>query len=66
MRLRGWFRRSKRTSWVYCPNCHRDLNGDNDSYVSDRLYVRYTCAGCGVRSEWDFDAPVPIHLGAWR
>lgn len=57
--------RSARTSWVYCPNCRRDLNGDNESFVEDNRLVRYTCATCGFNSEWDFGAPVPLYYGVW-
>lgn len=57
---------AKRSSWVYCPNCRRDLNGDNESFVDDMGgLVRYTCTSCKANSEWLFDAPVPIHLGIW-
>lgn len=55
-----------RTSWIYCPHCRRDLNGDNDSFVDDMgSQVRYTCATCKTNSEFDLDAPVAIYLGVW-
>lgn len=55
-----------RSSWAYCPQCRRDLNGDNDSFIDDiGSYVRYTCASCGFNSQWDFDAPAPVYLYEW-
>lgn len=55
-----------RTSWIYCPRCRRDLNGDNVSWVDNCGGMeRYTCATCGFNSEFDLDAPAPIYLGDW-
>lgn len=55
-----------RTSWIHCPQCRRDLNGDNESFVDDMgSEVRYTCATCNTNSLFELDAPVPIYLGAW-
>lgn len=58
-------RKANRTSWIWCPQCRRDLNGDDASLVSDADTVRYTCATCGFNSEFLLDAPVPIYLGVW-
>lgn len=59
-----------RSSWVYCWNCKRDLNGDNSSYVREvgpYDYVWYKCASCGHHSVFDFGAPAAILLSksAW-
>ncbi len=51
-----------RTSWVYCPQCRHDLNGDDKSFVSDHDgRVTYRCASCGHVSLFDFARyPVPV------
>lgn len=56
-------RAPRRTSWVWCPRCRRDLNGDDASFQrDDNGVVEYVCATCGHRSKWLFDAPVPVLL----
>lgn len=55
-----------RTSWVWCPICGRDLNGDSESFVSDEEFVTYQCATCASISIWDFDAPAPIRLTTYE
>jgi len=63
-------RKPRRTTWVYCPTCRRDLNGDDESYIDSSgdwdQFEQYLCASCGFRSEFDFDAPVPLYLGEWQ
>jgi hypothetical protein len=55
-----------RTCWIYCPGCHRDLNGDNESFVEERDgLARYECATCGRLSSFLLDAPVPVYIGGW-
>lgn len=59
----------QRTCWVWCPVCKHDLNGDDESFVSDdENGVHYRCASCGFRSLFDFDiAPVPVLMpGEWE
>jgi hypothetical protein len=50
------------TCWVYCPRCNYELTAcDKDSFVSDNEDgVTYHCFNCGLKSLWDFDAPVPL------
>jgi hypothetical protein len=58
----------QRSCWVWCPACRRDLNGDNESFVSDdERGVRYRCASCGLRTAFDFDLPAPVRIpGEWK
>lgn len=65
--LRALYRRlsgytPRLTSWVWCPNCRHNLNGDEASFqgYNDRGLVVYECALCAHRSSWDFDAPAPL------
>lgn len=60
--MKFWKRKPKRTSWIWCPQCRHDLNGDDRSftgYDTDGL-AQYKCAACGFRSVFLLDAPVPI------
>jgi len=52
-----------RTSWIYCPVCRHDLNGDNESFVSmpDEV-ATFSCAACSHVSRWLMAAPVPLLL----
>lgn len=51
---------------VCCPACRHELSRDISCYVDDMgSYVRYRCSACGFRSQFDFDAPVPLYLGTW-
>lgn len=53
---------TKRTCWVFCPQCRHDLNGDDKSFVIELgSMVTYRCASCGHISRFFFDAPVPIY-----
>ena len=73
VRLVGWDRfwrrlteimepQPRRTCWAWC-DCGRDLNGDDDSFVSNNGdVVTYRCARCGDESRWLFNAPTPIRL----
>lgn len=60
-----WFKRffdekSTQKLWCWCPQCKEDLCS-NGSFVEDTDLIRYQCAACGNKSEWNFDiAPVPI------
>jgi len=67
-RLRKWWRDRGGTSWIYCPKCHHDLNGDGYSFaqhgMGDHL-AYYRCATCGLQSKFDLDAPVPLYVGDW-
>lgn len=50
----------RKTCWVYCPGCRRDLTETPDAFVSDdEAGVLYRCP-CGRESLWDFDAPTPL------
>jgi hypothetical protein len=61
-----WVVRPKRTCWIYCPECHHDLNGDSESYQFEwNASSCYLCANCGQRSAFDLEPPVPIHIGVW-
>lgn len=54
---------ARRPSWVWCPSCRRDLNGDALSFQTDDGDVAvYGCFTCGLVTEWLFSAPVPILL----
>lgn len=47
-----WKKNRNRYSWLWCPVCRHDLNGDNDSFVKEsknRMFWYYKCANCG----WD-------------
>ncbi len=44
----------------YCPRCGIDLVADPGTTYTDTDLVRYNCGSCGTRSEWLFDAPVPL------
>jgi transposase-like protein len=53
----------RRTSWIYCPGCRRDLSTDNESFVDDMgSYVRYTCATCRTNST-STTPDVTVNLG---
>lgn len=58
-----WFRRKprqpKQTTFLYCPTCNLEQVG-NDCFLEDTDMVRYQCKQCGTKTEWLFDAPVPI------
>ena len=60
-------RQEKRSCFVYCPKCRRDLNGDDKSWThyEDPCLEFYTCASCGAKSRWNFCAPTPLLLD-WR
>ncbi len=51
-----------RTSYVYCPRCRHDLNGDDESFVLEvDGIVTYRCANCTHNSQFDFcHYPVPV------
>jgi hypothetical protein len=44
----------------YCPVCGVDLVTEPGTMHTDTDLVRYNCGACGTRSEWLFDAPVPL------
>lgn len=44
----------------YCPVCGVDLVTEPGTTHTDTDLVRYNCGACGTRSEWLFDAPVPL------
>lgn len=64
------WRDRNRKSWLYCPACHHDLNGDKESFMFERLtningqdesFWFFTCANCGCQSQWLLDAfPMPV------
>lgn len=67
-RLRRWWRDRGRASWIWCPNCRHDLNGDGYSFASHGMgqdLAYYTCATCGFKSKFDLEPPAPIYLGTW-
>jgi formate dehydrogenase maturation protein FdhE len=43
-----------------CPGCRSDLVSCPLTTCEDTDLVRYVCGGCDTKSEWLFDAPVPI------
>lgn len=51
-----------RRSWLYCPLCHHDMNGDNESFIKDDgKFWWYKCDNCGCESKWYFHMlPYPI------
>lgn len=54
---------TKRTSWLYCPHCRHDLNGDNDSFIGEAAqHWFYLCAQCGVGSKFSLHFPVPVYV----
>lgn len=68
--VKKWQRNNKRYSWLYCPACKHDLNGDNESYQFQRLtnvngqdecFWFYKCANCSCESQWLLDVfPMPV------
>ena len=62
----AWFQyvRDNGGALVFCPGCHKQLNGYNNQpfvYDDTGAVVTYTCA-CGAASRWLFDAPCPLLL----
>jgi transcription elongation factor Elf1 len=53
----------KQTTFVYCPTCKLEQIANN-CFVEDTDLVRYRCVNCGTRTEWLFDAPVPLLISA--
>lgn len=58
----GGLRTGQRT-WCYCPGCDRDLCSNDEAGIgwAHNDEVMYVCP-CGMRSWWDFGAPVPLLL----
>lgn len=60
---RHWKRENKRYSWLYCPLCHYDLNGDEDSFVKeddDKMRWHFKCPQCSCTSTWHLYGMVPM------
>lgn len=58
-----WNKNKNRYSWLFCPICSHDLNGDNESFIresKDRMYWYFKCANCGCKSKWHLYGPVPL------
>lgn len=57
------WKRDIRTCWLWCPNCHRDLNGDAKSFVRDTGDTwEYHCFDCGEDSVFSLAYPIPVLL----
>ena len=52
-------KKTKQTTFCYCPKCNDELIS-NSSFVSDEELVTYKCSNCTHVSKWLFDAPIPI------
>lgn len=48
---------------LYCFNCRRPLNHDDDSFVEERDNMwHYECVGCGESSSFSLDYPTPVRV----
>lgn len=57
-------KKSKQTTFVYCPGCGKELCGTGPEvqwWHDDQGFVHYACT-CGLHSTWDFDMPAPVLL----
>jgi hypothetical protein len=64
--VKDWRANNKRYSWLYCPLCKHDLNGDNESFLKeDKDYWYYKCSNCGCKSKWLLDM-LPIVVAYQR
>lgn len=58
-----WNKNKNRYSWLWCPVCDYDLNGDNDSFLKeskDLMYWFYKCKRCGCKSKWHLFTMMPM------
>ena len=58
-----WKKQQNRYSWLWCPICSHDLNGDGDSFKGeskDHMFWNYKCANCGCNSKFGLWFPMPI------
>lgn len=58
-----WKNNQDRTSWLWCPICNHDLNGDNESFKGeskDHMFWNYKCANCGCKSKFGLWFPMPV------
>lgn len=64
--FKEWSKDRSRTSWLYCPVCKHDLNGDDKSFLreSDGHWY-YKCANCGCKSKWSLLYLAPVCI-AWQ
>lgn len=55
----------KQSTFIWC-DCGNELcsteSFDEYENLSDSDLVHYKCSKCGEKSEWDFEAPVPIRI----
>jgi hypothetical protein len=64
--FKDWLKDQKRTSWLYCPICKHDLNGDNNSFLHEKdNHWFYKCSNCGCKSKWSLSFLTPICI-AWQ
>lgn len=56
---RGWFRKDKQRTFVYCPICKFELAKGGRFMQDTEKGVEYMCGRCNCRSLWYFDDPVP-------
>lgn len=57
----NWWKQRKRSSWLYCPVCHHDLNGDEKSFLEEKNdHWYYKCARCGCKSKWSLAFLLPV------
>lgn len=53
--------KQEQRTFCYCPNCRHEMIGDGKSFIEDTNLVKFACAECGNKSEWNFDiAPVAL------
>jgi hypothetical protein len=58
-----WKKEQSRYSWLFCPLCNHDLNGDDKSFVREsknHMFWHYKCDRCGSKSKWHLYGPVPL------
>lgn len=61
-----WRKDRNRTSWLYCPVCKHDLNGDDKSFLREKdNHWFYKCANCGCKSKWGLLYLMPVCV-AWQ
>ena len=58
-------KKREQTTFCYCPTCQHELCSCANCFVEDTDLVRYRCTQCGTRTEWLFDAPVPLLINTY-
>lgn len=55
-------KRTKQTTFAWCPHCRFELCAGGECVSDNDSGVLFKCNGCGHRSLWWFDDPVPFLL----